>query len=84
MNMVIIQYHSTKEIGALVVRYTQVYICVSFFKDNQSYIKNILALPSFLMGVNGTQDFEHQSIKKIHMTHKSHVFVRKIYIFITL
>jgi len=27
-------------------------------KQNQNYIKNILALPSFIMAVNGGRDFE--------------------------
>jgi len=38
-------------------------------KHNQSYNKNILALPSFIVGVNGTLHFETQ--KSIHIRHKS-------------
>ncbi len=32
---------------------------------NQSYIKNVLAFPSFIMAVNGGQDFEAQKSASI-------------------
>ncbi len=35
-------------------------------KYNQSYIKNVLALPSFIMAVNGGWDLEAQKSSSIH------------------